>query len=105
MYSVHLIQNVAEQIAVQHSVVKTFKDRCNNISPIASVCALKRAEICKKAGAAFAVRAFCLIVIDKGNQIVAGDAILFCSPVAPAVLRLYNRLVSPSFKFYLFFSY
>ena len=51
----------------------------------------KRAQIGEQARPALPVGRACLVLVDEGEQLVAGDAVVVGGPVAPAVGRLDRR--------------
>ena len=84
---VDLVDHVAQQIAVDHPVDRAFEDRGDHVAPVAAVGALQAAQIGEEAGAFGAVGPDGFFVVHEGDQFVAGDAVGFRGPVAPAVGR------------------
>ena len=91
MDAVDLVDDVAQQVAVDHPVDRAFEDRGDDVAPVAAVGALQAAQIGEQAGAFRAVGADGFFVVDEGDQFVAGDAVWLRSPVAPAVRRFEGR--------------
>ena len=51
----------------------------------AAVRALERAQVGEEASAALAIGAHGFILVDEGNECVAGDAVRLGGPIAPAI--------------------
>ena len=72
---------------MNHPVDRAFENRRDNVAPVTAVGALQAAEISKQPGSFLAVRPHRFCVVDETYQLVAGDAVLFRRPIAPAVRR------------------
>src|SRR5437870_12302682 len=84
---VDFVQDIAQEVAVNHTIDGSTKDRGNHVSAVA-VGAAKRAEVGKKPGAFCAVRSDGFVLVDECNELRPRDALWFCSLVSPAIGRL-----------------
>ena len=73
--AVDLVDHVAQQVAADHAVDHAFEDGGDHIAPVAAVGALQAAQIGEEPGAFLAVRPDGFLVVDEGDQLVAGDAV------------------------------
>ena len=86
-----LVDHVAQQVAVDHPVDRASEHGGDDVAPVAAVGALQAAQVGEQPGAFLAVGPDGFFVVDEGDQLVAGDAVLLRRPVAPAVGRLDRR--------------
>jgi hypothetical protein len=90
MDTVNLVNDVAQQVAADHAVLNALEDVGHHLALAAFFAfAGQAAQINEQTLAATAIGTHCLFLTDEGQQFVAGDAILPCGPVAPAV-RCFN---------------
>ncbi len=87
----HLVEDVAQQIPALHPAIDALEDGGDHLAAVVAVGAGEAPQVGKQAGTAPAVRADSLVAVDKGQQLVAGDALRVGGPVAPAVGRLDGR--------------
>jgi len=92
--SVDLVYHIPQQVAADHTVDCAPEDGGNHIPPIASVRTLQAAQVGEEPLPFAAIGPHCLILADKGDESVSGDAVLFRSPISPAVRRLDGRTES-----------
>ena len=90
--AVELVDDVAQQVAADHAVLHAAKHRGDDIAPIVAVGAGERAQVAEQPRALLAVRQRAFLLVDEGQQFVAGDAVGLGGPIAPAVRRLDGRL-------------
>lgn len=88
---VHLIDDITEEIPVDHAVDRAAKDRGDDVSAVATVRALQAPEIGEEARTFLAVRSDRFIVIHELDQFVAGDAVGLGGPIPPTIGRLDRR--------------
>jgi len=88
---VDFVDHVTKQITVDHAVNGAFENGRDNIAPVAAVGALEAPQIGEETGAFVSVRADGLLVVYKGDQLVAGYALRFSGPVAPTVGRFESQ--------------
>ena len=98
MDAVNFIDNITQQITVDHTVLYAMEDGGDNITPVTPIDTLQIFQVSKQAGASACIRAYGFIVIDKGNQLITGNATLYCCPVTPTVGWLDSRLETPAFQ-------
>ena len=72
-------------------LMDALEDRGDHVAPVAAVGALRGAQIGEQPGATCCRRAARLVVVDEGDQLVAGDPVRSRRPVPPAVGRLDGR--------------
>ena len=84
---VDLVDHVAQQVAVDHPVDRALKHGRDHVAPVAAVGALQAAQVGEQPRAFLAVGPDRFLVVDEANQLVAGDAVGFRRPVAPAIRR------------------
>ena len=85
MDAVELVDDIAQQVAADHPVLHPAKHRGNHLTPIITVRTGQGAQVSEQAHAAFAVGSCGFLVVDEGEEFVAGDAVGLCGPIAPAV--------------------
>ena len=83
-----LVDDVAQQIAALHAVIDALEHGGDDVAPVVAVGAGERAQIGEQARPSLAVRPGSFVVVDEGEQFVAGDALRVGGPIAPAVGRL-----------------
>src|SRR5208283_2724026 len=84
---VHLVDHIPQQIPVYHPVNGALENAGDHVAPVA-IDALERTQIGEESNAARTVRAGCLILIDEGYELRAGDPFVLCCPITPAIRRL-----------------
>lgn len=87
MDAVYSIDDIAQEIAVDHAVDRAAKDRDDHVTAITAVDALQAEKAGEQAGTFLAVGADGFIVVHKLDQLIAGDAVGLGGPVAPAIGR------------------
>ena len=87
MDAVQLVDDVAQEVTADHPVLHALEHGGDDIAPVVAVGAGEGAQVAEQAGALFAVGAGGFLVVDEGEQFVAGDAVGLGGPVAPAVRR------------------
>ena len=87
MDAVELVDDVAQQVAADHAVLHAAKHGGDDIAPVVAVGTGQRAQIAEQARALLAVGPGGFLVVDEGEQFVAGDAIGLGRPIAPAIRR------------------
>ena len=85
--AVDFVDDIAQEVAVDHAVDGAFEDGGDHVAPVATVRTLKAAEVGEEAGAFLAVGTAGFFVVHEGYQFVAGDAVGLRGPVAPAIGR------------------
>src|SRR5690606_8566261 len=84
--AVDLVDDVAQQVAADHAVLHALEHVGDDLALAALLPAAGQpAQVGKEAGAARAVGAVAFVLVDEGQQFVAGEAVLACGPVAPTV--------------------
>ena len=91
MDAVHLVDDVAQQVAALHAVVDAAEDGGDHVAAVVAVGAGELAQVGEEARTTGAVGPGALVLIDEGEQLVAGDAVGPRRPVAPAVGRFDGR--------------
>jgi hypothetical protein len=90
---VDLVDHAAQQVAVDHAVRDAAKDAGDHVAAVLAAGAAQRAQIGEQAGAAGAVRPHGALLLEEGEEVLAGQVGLARGPVAPAVGRLDGRAV------------
>src|SRR5919108_3181903 len=85
---IDLVDHVSQEITVNHAVNGALEDRRNDIATITSLTALQTPQVSEEPRAFRAVRAHGLLVVDKGDEFVAGDTAFPGCPIPPAIWRL-----------------
>lgn len=92
---VDLVEDVAQQVAVEHAVDRALENGADDVAAVAAVGAGERAQVGEQAGAFPAVGQWgVLLLVEEGDEGVAGDAVGFGRPVTPAVGRLEGGAVA-----------
>jgi hypothetical protein len=101
--AVDLVDDVAQQVAADHAVLHALEDVGDDLA-LAALFALagQAPQVGEQPLAACCRRRAPWLLIDEGQQFVAGDAVLAGGPVAPAVRRLDDGLVGLAVEFGLF---
>ena len=84
----NLVDHVAQQIATLHAVIDAAEHRGDHVAAVVAVGTGKRAQIGEEAGPSLAVGPGGFVLVDEGQEFVAGDALWVGGPVTPAVGRL-----------------
>lgn len=92
MNAVDLVDDVAEQVAIVHSVDRAPKHGRDDVAPVATLGSAQRAQVRKESCALRAVGTAALLLIDERDQLVASDAVFLRGPILPAVRRLERGL-------------
>src|SRR5207244_3856476 len=85
---VDLVDDVPQQVARVHPIDGALEDGGDHVAPVTLSRTLERTEVGKQPRTAGAAGTGSVVVVDEGDQVVAGDAVVVCGPVAPAVGRL-----------------
>ena len=91
MDAVEFVDDIAQQITANHAVLHTFEHGGDDITPVVTVGTGKRAQVTEQARPAlgFAVNwplwHHSFLVVDEGEQFIAGDAIGLSGPISPAI--------------------
>ena len=85
--AVHFVDDVSQEVAVDHAVDGAFEDGGNHVAAVAAIGSLQAAQVGEEAGAFLAVRTTGFVVVHELDQFVAGDAVGLGGPIAPAVGR------------------
>ena len=83
-----LVDDVAQEVAAHHAVLDALEDGGDHVPAVVAVRAGQAAQVGEEPGAALAVGAGAFLLVDEGEQLIAGDALRVGGPVAPAVGRL-----------------
>ena len=73
--AVDLVDDVAQQVAADHAVDDAPEHGGDDVAPVAAVGALQAAQVGEEARALGAVGADGFLLVDEGEQFVAGDAV------------------------------
>ena len=79
------VDDVAQQIAALHAVIDALEHSGDNVAAVVAIGAGQRAQVSEQPRALPPIRAHGFIVIDKGEQLIAGDALRVCRPIPPAI--------------------
>src|SRR5260370_18511386 len=91
--TVDLVDDVAQQVAIDHAVDDAAKDSGDYIAPVAPSGPLQVAQVGKESGTTCAIWPRGLFIVDKSNQLIARQHIVIVvGPIAPAVGGLDCRL-------------
>ncbi|MNR53452.1 hypothetical protein D3C85_1734740 [compost metagenome] len=86
--AVDLVDDVAQQIAADHTVLHASENIGDDFALTTFLsCSCQAAQVCKQAHTATTIGADGYILIDEGQQLIAGNTIFACSPIAPAIRR------------------
>ena len=80
-----LVDHVAQEIAADHAVLDAGKDGGDHVAAVVAVGAGEPAKVGEKPRTARAVGPGALLLVDEGEQFVAGDSLGTGGPVTPAV--------------------
>src|SRR5579859_7690619 len=84
--AVNLVNNIAQQITADHTVLHAFEDVGNDFALTAFfTCTGQTAQVREQTHATTTVWTDSHILVDKRQQFITRDAIVPCGPVAPAV--------------------
>ena len=87
------VDHVPQQVAGDHAVGDAVEDGGDHVAATVAVGRLQDLEVGQQTRPTFAIGANRFVVVDEGDQFVAGDAIFVCGPIPPAVRRLDGRFV------------
>src|SRR5712692_5764175 len=91
--AVDLVDDVAQQVAIDHAVDDAAKDSGDYIAPVAPSGPLQVAQVGEESGTTCTIGPHGLFVVDKSNQLIACQHIVIVvGPIAPAVGSLDCRL-------------
>ncbi len=86
MDGVDLVDDVAQQVAIDHAVDDAAKDGGDDVAPVDAAGSLQAAQVGKEAGAFCAIGPRGLFVIDEGDEVAARQyGFVAVGPVAPAI--------------------
>ena len=80
MDAVDLVDHIAQQVAVDHAVMRAFENGGDHIAPVVAVGALQAAQIGEQTRALCAIGPNGFFIVDEGDQFVAGDAVWLSPP-------------------------
>ena len=90
--AVELVDDIAQEVAADHAVLHPAKDRGDDIAARVSgasrVGTGEGAQVAEQAGALLPVGQGTFLLVDEGEEFIAGDTVGLGGPVAPAVGRL-----------------
>ena len=96
---VDLVDDVTQEVTVDHSIHGPFEHYCYHISSVAAVGPLESTKVGKQPLPFLTIGSPCFFVVDERNQLVACDTVFAGRPISPSVRLLNRRLESLSFEF------
>ena len=83
-----------DEVLGDHAVLDAAKDVGDHVAAAVAVATLQGPQAGEQPCALLAVGPHRLVVVDELDEFVAGDAVLLCGPVSPAIGRLDGRAVA-----------
>lgn len=87
MNPVELVDDIAQKVTTDHAVLHALKHSRNHLAPVITVGTRQRAQVTEQARAFLRTGQRGLLIVNEGEQFVAGNAIGLRRPIAPAVRR------------------
>ena len=86
MYTVDFVDDVAQKVAVDHTVDGSAKDSGDDVAPIVDIGSLQVTQVGKESRTACAIGSYGFFVVDEGDEVVACEhGVRVVGPIAPAV--------------------
>jgi hypothetical protein len=92
MDAVDEIDDISEKVAANHPVDDAAENGGDHIPASIAISTLERTEISKKARPSLAIGSHGLLLVDEGNEFIAGDAVVLSGPISPTILSAKCRL-------------
>ncbi len=93
MDAVDLVDDVAQKVAVDHTVDGSAKDSGDDVAPIVDIGSLQVTQVGKESRTACAIGSYGFFVVDEGNEVITCEhGVGVVGPIAPAVRRFDGRL-------------
>ena len=86
--AVDLVDDVAQKVAVDHTIDRTAKDCSNDVTPVVDTGSLQVAQVGEESRTARAIGPYGFFVVDESDEVVACEhGVGVVGPITPAVRR------------------